>query len=524
MPSNENEFISSGEISADVNSFKYRRASEIGSTTRESNDSKKQHGKTTREEAVKEVREYLINKYQDEYANITDDKQAYKKIEKAIVEYVKNKGIQIEGVEENYEAVAKEIRLDLLDYSVLTELIFDYDRAKDKKIEEIEVNDYNDIRIVVGGKPHLTNLSFNNPDQAIRIAEKIVRNSMTTSVLKEDSPLVRARLGNNIRVSILRSPIARRANDIHNPVVHMTIRKQANEVIVKEKLLKWGTINEYGDSLLELIVNSGISMAYYGGTGCGKTGTMGSYVHRVDSDKRGITIAEIDEMNAREVDENGNPINRFLMWEIKEGIMTLRALVNTSLTFTPEILVIQETKGEEVVDVLTASQTDHQVLTTLHAKDKNVFGKRILSMYKESGSDLEDELILDLVSDAFGVIVQMKKLDDGSRKIIDISELQSYDKKEKKFVTRTLVEYVIDRTYFVPATDENGTPVIDRRTKKPKMRQVIEGRHVIRNTISEKLKREMLFNGASSEDLARFTNIESLKKEADYEPVAEDKK
>lgn len=509
-------------VAANIEKFVYDRAVINGGlavAAATENNTTDTHGISRREEAVNEVREYLKSHYYEEFFNMSSDEQAYEKIQQAIIDYVKEKGLQIEGEIRDYNKVADAIKLDLLDYSVLTPLIFDHDRPRDKKIEEIEVLDYNDIRIMVNGKVYMTGLTFNNADHSIRVAEKIVRNGSSgtsMSVLKYDSPLVKIRLGNNIRATILRDPIARRSDDPEGSMVHMAIRKQSHAVISREQLIKWGSVNEYGDALLELVFNHGGSIALFGGTNCGKTGTMNSYVHRMNSDLKILTVAEIDEMDARKSDERGKPLNRVMMWEIKEGIMDLREAVIAALTFSPECIVLQECKGPEAVEVITAAITGHQLITTCHATDIKVFGKRFLVMYKQSGSDLTDNLILDLVSDAFDIVVQMKKMADGTRKIVNISELHGYDKETKRFLTTTLVEYIPTRIYEKQAVDENGEAVIDSRTNQPKMQTIVEGRHVIRNPISEELARKLMFNGALSEKISRFADMGSLLREKDF--------
>ncbi|SKC86861.1 ATPase, T2SS/T4P/T4SS family [Maledivibacter halophilus] len=509
------------EVAADIQSFIYERKSNVDQD--KTVKGKKKHGTKTKEEAVNEVREYLKSKYLEEFQNITNNKEAYLKIEKAIETYVNDNGLRIEGIENTPKVIATEIKQDLLNLGVLTDLLFPNENKDDIRdeyvkellkvgsLEEVQVDDWNDIRLIIGGKRYRTNLSFNNANQAQRIAERIVRNGHSTGLLSKDNPVVKCRIGNNIRATIVRDPIARRPNDMMNPVTQMAIRKQVHHVIKKEQLLQWKTIDEYGDSLLELLIKYGARIGFYGGTNTGKTGTMGSYIHRIPKNKRWIVLAETDEMNARLLDENGKAKNSIIVWEIKPGVLGFRDAIITALTFSPEGIVVQEIKGEEAVELITAAITGHPIVTTLHALNINVFGKRILTMYKQSGSDLDDDLILDLTADAFDIAVNMAMLDDGSRKIVNISEINGYDRTKKAFDTTTLVEYEIEDTYEVPAVDPLGNPVIDPNTKQA-MEVVIKGRHVIKNPISEKLVQQLMMHGALKADLEKFTDVEFLKK------------
>lgn len=468
----------------------------------------------SREDAVNDLREYLKSMYAEELFAMKDSKQAAEKITAAVLEYVKSEGISIEGIEKLAETVTEAICQDILDFGILTPLIYDHDRPQGSKIEEIEVNDWDDVWITVNGKAYRDpSLTFTSPDQLQRIAERIVRTGNSSTVLKEDTPFVRVRLGNNIRVSIMRNPVARNALQ-SKAVTHMTIRKQSWDVIPKEKLIQWGTINEYGDSLIEMLVSAGARILFYGGTSTGKTGTMTSYVVRIPKDRRIITVAEIDEMNARLLDKDGKPLNRTIMWEMVPEIFDLKKAVLSALTFTPDGIIIQETKGEEAVEVINAGITGHQVITTGHADDIKSVGERFVAMYKQSGSNLDDEIILTMMANAFDIAVQMERLGDGSRKIVNVSQILSYNKDKRVIETVPLVEYSVENNYEKDIILDNG---------QPKTVMVYEGKHCIRNPISESLAKRLILKGALKRNIERFSNLELIKKEADYEAM-EDKK
>ena len=193
-----------------------------------------------------------------------------------------------------------------------------------------------------------------------------------------------------------------------------------------------------------------------------------------------ISIAEMDEMSLRQVDGNGKPLNATLMWEEKKKYnIDFRKLINSSLTFTPDTLVLQEIKSGEAVDVINAAITGHQVVTTLHADSVDVFGKRILGMYKEGASDLSDDLILEYVAEAFDILVRMVKFKDGTRKIMKISEVKDYNRQLGKFNTNTLINFVVEDS------DENK----------------VVGTYQFDNFISDKTIQKLLEKGASKKTL-----------------------
>lgn len=425
----------------------------------------------TEEYARTTIRDQLVEKHKSLLLHITDSKQARQMIGQEIQSLCLQQGIQIEGM--TIEETLKYLVEDVLDYGVITDYIYD---ANHVDYEEVRVNDYNDIRIVLKGREQLTIEAFETPEQLMAVCHKLCRHAGVRSLSKEH-PFVRLRLGNNIRVSMMSHPVARRS-DSKDKVAQLVIRKQSRAPFSREFLINSGTIDEVGFELLEKCMEYGASMNFYGGTNSGKTGTMAAFVNHVfsESDTRVITIAEIDEMNLRRVDPlTGKALNNALMWETHSEF-NFRQAVNAALTFTPETLILQETKGAEIVDVIDAAITGHQLLTSSHAKNINVFGKRMLGMYKQSGSDLTDDLILEYVSEAFDVLVRMKIYKDGVRRISEISELLSYDRTSGQFEVNCLYYF----EWYGESTPQGGA---------------VSGKHKMGNAMSKRLKHLLLENG-----------------------------
>lgn len=433
------------------------------------------------------LQEYLRENHAEKFLNIDSDRAARDAIKKEIQSYCLNNAIAIKGKtkEETINILIKEI----LDYGILTDLIFDYDRPDDKKIEEIRVDDWNDIRIVIKGQTYRTKYSFESPEQCFGIAQRMCRNN-GDKMLKPDNPFVRVRMGNSIRVSIMSSPVARRSdNPSGRPVTHMSIRKQKSKAFTKEDLIGFGSLTDYGYDLILAGLKGGVATAFYGGTNSGKTGTMKAFTIMLDKDRRSISIAEIDEMDLREIDPITNrAVNSALMWEInEESGMNFQRLFNALLTFTPETAVLQESKGPEIVDVINMSITGHQMIITIHAKDLETFSLRLLGMYKESGSDLSDDLILEYIKKAFPLLVRMKIYADGKRRIADVGEIRDYDRKTGEFKINVLYEFEVE--------DNIEEEVYDETIKDTMTKITTIGKHKVREFFSEDLLKELKENG-----------------------------
>lgn len=462
------------------------------------------------------LQEHLRNNHAEKFLNIDSDRAAREAIKKEIKSYCLNNAVAIKG--KNREETIEILNKEILDYGILTDLIFDYDRVDDQKIEEIRVDDWNDIRIIKKGQEYRTKYSFESPQQCFAIAQRMCRNT-NSDMLKQDCPFVRLRIGNSIRVSIMTSNVARRSDNPSGvPVTHMVIRKQQDDPFTRNDLIEFGSLTDYGYDLILGGLRGGVSMAFYGGTNSGKTGTMRSFTIQIDKDRRTLSIAEIDEMDLREIDPiTGKAVNSVLMWEIdpKNG-MDFQKLFNASLTFTPETVVLQESKGGEIVAVINMSITGHQMVITIHAKDLQTFALRLLGMYKESGSDLSDDLILEYIKKAFPLLVRMKIYADGKRRVADVGEIVGYDRNTGKFDINVLYEFEVEDNLEEEVYDEFIGDTITKITTI--------GRHKVRKFYSDSLLKELKENGLPKriiDDL--YKEYMNLKEEQERENRGADK-
>ena len=356
---------------------------------------------------------------------------------------------------------------DIINYGELQPLINDSD------IEEIQVDDYDDIWVIRKGIAEKSNVKFKNAGQFLKVAEKMVRNSDQVLPWGSENPFIRLRLGDTTRVSIMRSPIARRdsAHVSKDAVIHMTIRKQKKDPFTREELISFGSIDENGDKLLSLAMKAKQSTVFFGETNTGKTAMMTTYASVIE--RRIITIAEIDEMNLRRIDtrkeifdiaqnkmiRNPNyltPMKRALMWEITDqskkifGNMSgFTGGVNASLTFSPETQILQEVKSGEVKDVMEASITGSQAILSTHANSNDALTDRIILMYTQSGANLPEDIIKSQIPSAFNIAVHVQRYEDGTRKLATISEILKYENGRVHY--NILYQFVVDRL-----TEVNG--------------------------------------------------------------------
>lgn len=440
-------------------------------------------------------------------------------VRQTIREIIVESGIIIEGtssVEESIKVALDEIR----GYSVLTPYMNQPNNVPfEDFVEEIRVDDFNDIRVVISGREVRTNVSFKSPEHVLLFANKLLRETSQATQFTPANPFARLRLGSTTRVSMMRNPIAIRDDGIadgpNRPVVHICIRRQRSDPFTPEMLKKLGSINDYGSALISTFLKSGVSMCFYGGTGTGKTSMFNAFTGDISSDERMITMAEVDEMKVRRIDKRRfinkagkkvvNPnylkaINSALMWEcpdmekeILPGLKGFGGMFNAALTMTPYTIMMQESKGKEAQNLIEAAISDHQVLTTVHAKNEKVLVNRLFKMLQQGETTTSEEVIFKDIVTAFPVVVGCSRYKDGSRKISSIVEYITYIPTTKEIATNTLCKFVV-----------TSNKMVDGKLK-------VFGNHLNYALPTKSLKEEMLSKGLLHSE---WTALETMYKDS----------
>lgn len=473
---------------------------------------------------IKDLSENVQDYLSTQYSKLVEESftsRAKKNDLKAIItNYIvtKQHAIIKDGRQLNSIETAEEVVNEIIGFSVLDKYLLDEGTSFANFIEEIRVDDYNDIRIVVAGKERKVDESFDSAEHAKNVAIKLIRTSTSTQKpqLKIDNAFVRVRLGKTTRCSIMANPVAVRDRNFDNSedVVHMCIRRQRPSSFTPEDLLGFGSVDSYMDALLKNGVSNGIPMIFYGGTNSGKTGTLGCYINYLRDDTRTITIAEIDELNMRRLDnrieiedpKTGRKIrnprykkayNSAITWEVNDLESSLvlnkkgfQGPTNAALTFSPETIIIQESKGSEVKDLMDMAISGHQVFTSVHADNVIILLDRILSMFSQSGANIKEDIVLRQVPYAFFWAVKMVKLADGKRKIQEITELLYYNSKDGVLHKNVLARFEVKDNEY----DENG-------------KLVTKGEFKAYNFPSEKSLTRMKIGGLMKKDLDNLKKI-----------------
>lgn len=305
------------------------------------------------------------------------------------------------------DRLIKEIIQEAKGYGPLDPLL------EDPTISDILVNGAKSVFVERNGKLFKTNVTFKNNQHLRNIIERIV--SKVGRRIDEKSPMVDARLTDGSRINAIIPPLA-----IDGP--SLSIRKFKQDAGNLQSLLKWGSLSEEMAEILSMAVKGKLNIVISGGTGAGKTTLLNSLSAQIPDDERIITIEDSAELALQQehiVRLETRPAN------IEgTGQISARDLVSNALRMRPDRIIIGECRGAETLDMLQAMNTGHDgSLTTLHANSARDALSRLETMSMYSGIDLPEKNIKSQISSAVDLIIQASRLQDGSRKIVSVSEI-----------------------------------------------------------------------------------------------------
>jgi pilus assembly protein CpaF len=287
----------------------------------------------------------------------------------------------------------------------------------DKSISDILVNGAKSVYVERRGKLEKTNVTFNDDAHLLNTIDRIV--SAVGRRIDESSPMVDARLKDGSRVNAIIPPLA-----IDGPA--MSIRRFAVELLSITDLVNLGTITPEVAKVLEVIVKARLNILISGGTGAGKTTMLNILSGFIPHDERIVTIEDSAELQLQQphvVRLETRPPN------IEgRGEVSSRDLVRNSLRMRPERIIVGEVRGAEALDMLQAMNTGHDgSLTTVHANTPRDSLSRIENMVSMSGISFPIKALRAQISSAIDVVMQVSRLEDGSRRLTSLQEVNGME-------------------------------------------------------------------------------------------------
>ena len=284
---------------------------------------------------------------------------------------------------------------------------------KDETINDILVNGPNRVFVERAGKLELTPTRFKDEKHLLRIIDKIV--SAVGRRVDESNPYVDARLKDGSRFNAMVPPIA-----VDGSLV--SIRKFKKEKLGIEDLVKFGAFSEEMAAYLQAAVACRLNVIVSGGTGSGKTTTLNALSSFIDNSERILTIEDTAELQLQQV-HVGRMESRPANVEGK-GAVSQRDCLRNALRMRPDRIIVGETRGEEVIDMLQAMNTGHDgSMTTIHANSARDGVSRLENMIAMAGIEMPIKAVRAQIASAVNLIVQASRLQDGSRRMVSITEI-----------------------------------------------------------------------------------------------------
>jgi pilus assembly protein CpaF len=306
--------------------------------------------------------------------------------------------------------------------------------VNDSSISEVMVNAPDEIYFERDGIIYLSALRFRNNDHIMLTIDRII--APLGRRVDESSPFVDARLPDGSRVNVIIPPLIPRS-----PVI--TIRKFRPDKYTIQDLIENGTLTEQVMEFLRACVQLRLNIVVSGGTGTGKTTILNSFSAFIPERERIVTIEDPIELKLQQrhvISAEARPANI----EGKNEV-TQRDLLRNALRMRPDRIIIGEVRGPEAFDMMQAMNTGHEgSLTTVHANSARDALARIENMVLMAGLDLPARAIREQMASAFHLIIHLARFADGSRRIVNISEVVGLEEG-----TVTMQELFTFETYSI---------------------------------------------------------------------------
>ena len=284
---------------------------------------------------------------------------------------------------------------------------------KDETVNDILVNGPQQIFVERDGKLQLTDVTFKDEKHLLRIIDKIV--SAVGRRVDESNPYVDARLADGSRFNAMVGPIA-----VDGSLV--SIRKFKKEKLGIDELVNFGAFTEVMAAYLQAAVATRLNIIVSGGTGSGKTTTLNALSSFIANDERILTIEDTAELQLQQT-HVGRMESRPPNVEGK-GAVSQRDCLKNALRMRPDRIIVGETRGDEVIDMLQAMNTGHDgSMTTIHANSARDGVSRLENMIAMAGIEMPIKATRSQISSAVNLIVQASRLQDGSRRMTSITEI-----------------------------------------------------------------------------------------------------
>ncbi|NRP69606.1 putative conjugal transfer protein [Ensifer psoraleae] len=334
-----------------------------------------------------------------------DDEEIATEIRPLVKDYIRRNNSPLNAREIN--DLVRDITDEMLGLGPIEPLL------ADESVADILINGHNSVYVERRGQLESTAVRFKDEDHLLRVINKIV--SAVGRRVDEATPMVDARLKDGSRVNVAIRPIS-----VDGPLV--SIRKFTRKPLTLERLVEYGAMADAMRILLSAAVKGRVSMIISGGTGSGKTTLLNALSSQISPKERLITIEDAAELQLQQP-HVGRMETRPPTLDGRNEVRQ-RELLKNALRMRPDRIIVGEVRGEEAFDMLQAMNTGHEgSMTTIHANTPRDAVSRLEQMVGMAGMPMSQLSVRSQISSAISLIVQVQRLNDGSRKVVSVSEI-----------------------------------------------------------------------------------------------------
>jgi len=422
---------------------------------------------------LQDVQEYISSKYATLITN-GGNEETKTQIKRYISKYVQDHRIAVEGM--TSEILIDTLYTEMAEYGFLTKYIYG------TGIEEINLNSWRDCEVLYSnGQMVKLEERFDSPDHAINVVRRMLH--ISGMVLDNSSPAVLGHLSKNIRIAVLKTPLV--DEDVG---VSASIRIVNPQSMQKKDFIRGGTATDPMMDFLAECLRYGISICVAGATGSGKTTVAGWLLTTIPHNKRIFTI----ENGSRELDlvreKDGCVINSVIHTitrtsENERQNIDQDMLLDMALRYHPDVICVGEMRSYEAYTAQEAARTGHAVLTTIHSNSCSSTWRRMVTLCKRK-YEMGDDTLMDLVTEAFPIVVYAKQLENKKRVLMQIMECAILPDGTREY--NNLYHYQITENRL-----DHG-------------KYTVHGYHEAVTPMSEGLQKRFLENGMPSENLEKL--------------------
>src|SRR5579864_3872067 len=347
----------------------------------------------------------LVDKINLEALAAIDNQRVRSEVRQAVIQLIDAEPTLLSSLEK--QQISDEVLDEVFGLGPLEPLL------QDPTISDILVNTHRQVYVERRGLLELTNVNFRDDQHLLRIIDKIV--SQVGRRVDESTPMVDARLSDGSRVNAIIPPLA-----VDGPL--LSIRRFSTDKLMPPDLVERKAMTPGMMELLEAAVKAKMNIIIAGGTGAGKTTLLNALSAFINGKERIITIEDAAELQLKQPHVarlETRPAN-----VEGHGVVRQRQLLINSLRMRPDRIIVGEVRGEEALDMLQAMNTGHDgSLTTIHANSPRDAIARLEVMISLANANMHLAAIRQQVASAVHILVQAARLSDGSRRVVNITEV-----------------------------------------------------------------------------------------------------